>query len=92
MLQSGFVSGGTSFPIFLIVGINENIRWIFFAILSFLGFDMVFKGLHLINFLITFSLMIQFFISVIISIVLISLLFYNSKRKEWRKVNEKSRR
>lgn len=71
---------------------NENIRWIFFAILSFLGFDMVFKGLHLINFLITFSLMIQFFISVIISIVLISLLYYNSKRKEWGKVNEKSRR
>ena len=39
-----------------------------------------------------FSLMIQFFISVIISIVLISLLYYNSKRKEWVKVNEKSRR
>ena len=70
---------------------NENIRWIFFAILSFLGFDMVFKGLHLINFIITFSLMIQFFISIIISIVLISLLYYNSKRKEWRDTNEKSR-
>ncbi|EQB74277.1 MAG: hypothetical protein AMDU4_FER2C00018G0041 [Ferroplasma sp. Type II] len=70
---------------------NENIRWIFFAILSFLGFDMVFKGLHLINFIITFSLMIQFFISIIISIVLISLLYYNSKRKEWRDNNEKSR-
>ncbi len=69
---------------------NENIRWIFFAILSFLGFDMVFKGLHMINFIITFSLMIQFFISIIISIVLISILFYNSKRKEWRDKNEKS--
>jgi hypothetical protein len=69
---------------------NENIRWIFFAILSFLGFDMVFKGLHMINFIITFSLMIQFFISIIISIVLISILFYNSKRKEWSDKNEKS--
>jgi len=71
---------------------NENIRWIFFAILSFLGFDMVFKGLHMINFLITVSLMDQFFISIIISVVLIALLFYNSKRKEWRDKNEKSRR
>jgi uncharacterized membrane protein YfcA len=68
---------------------NENIRWIFFAILSFLGFDMVFKGLHLINFLITFSPMIQFVISIIISIVLISLLYYNSKRKAWGSKNEK---
>ena len=37
------------------------------------------------------ALMIQFFISIIISIVLISLLYYNSKRKEWRDTNEKSR-
>ncbi|MEM0139504.1 MAG: sulfite exporter TauE/SafE family protein [Ferroplasma sp.] len=69
---------------------NENIRWIFFAILSFLGFDMVFKGLHLINFSIfKSSLTDQFFVSIIISIALIGLLYYNTKRKEWSGNNEK---
>ncbi len=60
---------------------NENIRWVFFAILSFLGFDMVFKGFHLINFIITFSLTMQFFISIAISIVMIGLLYWHTKRK-----------
>ncbi len=66
---------------------NENIRWVFFAILSFLGFDMVFKGLHLANFIITFSLMIQFFISIAISITMITLLYIHTKRKEYKNKN-----
>ncbi len=72
---------------------NQNIRWVFFAILSFLGFDMVFKGFHLANFIITFSLADQFYISIIISIIMIGLLYINTKRKTFQKVNknEKSR-
>ncbi|KPV47379.1 MULTISPECIES: sulfite exporter TauE/SafE family protein [Acidiplasma] len=65
---------------------NQNIRWVFFAILSFLGFDMVFKGLHIINFIITFSLTIQFFISIAISIIMISALYIHTRRKEWKEV------
>ncbi len=67
---------------------NQNIRWVFFAILSFLGFDMVFKGFHLVNFIITFSLADQFYVSIIISIIMISLLYINTKRKAFQKVNK----
>ncbi|MGP6219752.1 sulfite exporter TauE/SafE family protein [Caldiplasma sukawensis] len=52
---------------------NKNIRWVFFAILSFLGVDMLFKGANLLNPAI--SLATGFYISIGVAVVLIALLF-----------------
>ncbi|MGC8608639.1 MAG: sulfite exporter TauE/SafE family protein [Thermoplasmata archaeon] len=60
---------------------NKNIRWIFFAILMFLGIEMVLKGLYTIN-VITIIPDIQFMISVLISIVAIIIVYFSMKRAE----------
>ncbi|BAB60322.1 hypothetical protein [Thermoplasma volcanium GSS1] len=62
---------------------NRSIRWIFFAILMFLGIQMVLKGLYIIN-VITISPYIQFAISTIISIISIIILFQVMKKIEAR--------
>lgn len=54
---------------------NKEIRWVFFAILSFLGWDMVFRGIAYSN-VVVISIFIQTVYAVILSITVIVLAFY----------------
>lgn len=60
---------------------NRNIRWIFFAILSFLGVEMVLKGLNTVSLLILNS-SIRLSMSVVFAILMIASLYIYNKRKE----------
>lgn len=61
---------------------NKDVRWIFFAILSFLGVEMLLKGLYL-DTIIHIALTDQFIISIIVSIILIfSLYVYHLKEQK----------
>lgn len=59
---------------------NRNVRWIFFAILSFLGLEMVMKGLYLRS-IIKIIPIYEVAISAIISIVMIITLYYFTIRR-----------
>lgn len=58
---------------------NKNVRWIFFTILSFLGIEMLQRGLTMIN-VISFSTDLEFLISIAFAIVMISGLYFSSIR------------
>jgi uncharacterized membrane protein YfcA len=58
---------------------NKDVRWIFFSILSFLGVEMLLKGLDLARFLII-AFEYEVIISIIVSVAMISGLFYKTKR------------
>jgi uncharacterized membrane protein YfcA len=60
---------------------NKEIRWIFFAILSFLGIDMLFKGVSLGKIYHIPSL-IAFTVAIVISIVMILALFFKMKMED----------
>jgi uncharacterized membrane protein YfcA len=61
---------------------NKDVRWIFFAILSFLGVEMLLKGLYL-DAIIHIALTDQFIISIIVSIAMIfSLYVYHLKEQK----------
>lgn len=66
---------------------NKNVRWIFFAILSFLGVEMLLKGLK-IESIITFGLGYEVALSLAFSITMIVLLYIYTLRG--RKKNEKT--
>ncbi|EQD61960.1 permease, partial [mine drainage metagenome] len=53
---------------------NKDVRWVFFAILSFLGVDMALKGIDKSKFIILASIY-QFYIAISISIILIVSLY-----------------
>lgn len=59
---------------------NTNIRWIFFWILAFLGFEMVLKGLYTDS-IITIILPLQFSIAGIVSTAMLVLLVLKFKRR-----------
>ena len=58
---------------------NKEIRWIFFAILSFLGIDMLFRGLR-DGGIFVLSKMLSFSIAIGMSVLLIILLYLYTKR------------
>ena len=60
---------------------NRNVRWIFFAILSFLGVEMVIRGLYNDK-LIGFSPVTQVLISAFAALVMIILLYIKNQREE----------
>lgn len=60
---------------------NKNIRWIFFAILSFLGIEMVLKGFNTISLLILGS-SVRLSISVVFAVVMILSLYMHNMRQE----------
>ena len=61
---------------------NRNVRWIFFAILSFLGVEMLLKGLRLMS-LITFGLDYEVIVSLVFSILMIlGLYIYTGRRHD----------
>lgn len=60
---------------------NKNIRWIFFAILSFLGIEMVLKGLNTVSILVLNSA-IRLSGSVVFAVVMIAALYFYNKKKE----------
>lgn len=63
---------------------NRNVRWIFFAILSFLGVEMVMKGLYNVN-VISITPDVQVVISALIAFVMIILLYIKIVREEYGK-------
>ncbi len=58
---------------------NKNIRWIFFAILSFLGIEMLLRGLQKSSVL-NISLNIEVVASAIFAFIMISGLYIYTKR------------
>lgn len=54
---------------------NKNVRWIFFGILSFLGVEMLLKGLKLIS-VITFGLYYEVLVSLLFSLTMILALYF----------------
>ena len=60
---------------------NRNIRWIFFAILSFLGVEMLLRGLQKSTVL-NISLNFEVVISVIFSLIMIGALYFHTMRGE----------
>ena len=59
---------------------NKDIRWIFLAILSFLGVEMIIRGFVTDNIFIMIPL-IQFAISIIIAVVFITVLYVHNLRR-----------
>lgn len=59
---------------------STNIRWIFFWVLSFLGFDMVLKGLNTGN-IIPISSLLMFVVSILVSTVTFIFLYSAIKRR-----------
>ncbi|GGM73735.1 anion permease [Thermogymnomonas acidicola] len=64
---------------------NKNIRWIFFGVLSFLGVEMVLKGLYIRD-IISIATLIQFIISVVFAIVMILGLYLSNTRGQRKEV------
>ena len=62
---------------------NKEIRWIFFGVLSFLGIDMLFKGLRKGN-VFDLTSLISFSVAIGASIVMILLLYLKTKKEEKR--------
>ncbi len=62
---------------------NRNVRWVFFAILSFLGIEMILKGLYTVKFSVfaLIPLHVQFYISIAVAIILIVVLYISQQRK-----------
>lgn len=59
---------------------NRNVRWIFFAILSFLGAEMLLKGLKLVN-IVSFGTSIEVLVALGFAILMnVGLYLYTSKR------------
>ena len=58
---------------------NKDIRWLFFAILSFLGIEMLLKGLYLGKF-IAFGPSTEIFISSVSAVLMITGLYLHQKR------------
>jgi len=61
---------------------NTNIRWIFFWVLAFLGFDMLLKGFYMER-IISISISEQFGLSVVISIIMLLglITYFRGKRR-----------
>ncbi|OWP56099.1 MAG: permease [Thermoplasmatales archaeon B_DKE] len=59
---------------------NKDIRWIFLAILSFLGVEMIIRGFVTDSIFILVPL-IQFLISILVAVVFISVLYVHNQRK-----------
>ncbi len=60
---------------------NKEIRWIFFGVLSFLGIDMLFKGLRKGN-IFDLTSLISFSVAIGASVVMIGLLYLKTKKEE----------
>ncbi len=67
---------------------NKEIRWLFFTILSFLGWAMIFRGISNSSY-ISISYILQNLYSVFLSIILISIAYYWLKRSRGAARNEK---
>ncbi len=61
---------------------NTNIRWIFFWVLAFLGFDMLLKGFYMER-IISISISEQFELSVVISVIMLLglITYFRGKRR-----------
>ncbi len=61
---------------------NTNIRWIFFWVLAFLGFDMLLKGFYMEG-IISISISEQFELSVVISVIMLLglITYFRGKRR-----------
>lgn len=81
----GVLTGGAFIGAKILVRMtNKNIRWIFFGVLSFLGVEMVLKGLYIRD-IISIATLIQFIISVVFAIVMILGLYLSNTRGGQRK-------
>ncbi|MHB1439384.1 MAG: sulfite exporter TauE/SafE family protein [Cuniculiplasma sp.] len=74
----GVLAGSRIGSVVLLKISNKEIRWIFFAILSFLGIDMLFKGITIGN-IYDIPSLIAFTVAIVVSIVLIVILFLKMK-------------
>ncbi len=72
----GVLIGGAMSGTKILVRItNKQVRWVFLAILAFLGMEMLLKGLYM-DHVITIAVTTQYLLSVIFTVIVMTILYY----------------
>nr|WP_252901662.1 sulfite exporter TauE/SafE family protein [Vulcanisaeta sp. JCM 14467] len=71
----GVLIGAMSGTKILVRITNKQVRWVFLAILAFLGMEMLLKGLY-IDHIITIAVATQYILSIVFTAIVMSILYY----------------